>query len=166
MTWLDCYSGQSTDELIALEGVFRTDSLVLAFEQALDQKAYHRGKAALSAEEVVVLAVEALERELNNGGYEQFFTNSSKEYAAVIVDALSRIGCVQVVALTSKAIAALTIDGALTADAIDHAMSATDEERTRKLRACDQDYFRLRTDLAAPLFQFVKSQRGKIVLGS
>ena len=34
--FLEAYDGQSTDELIALEGQFRIDSIVLAFEAALD----------------------------------------------------------------------------------------------------------------------------------
>jgi hypothetical protein len=37
------YSGQSTDELLALEGRYRLDSLVLALEQALLQKAAREG---------------------------------------------------------------------------------------------------------------------------
>jgi hypothetical protein len=35
LKWLEGYSGQTTEELIALEGEYRIDSLVLAFEQAL-----------------------------------------------------------------------------------------------------------------------------------
>ena len=93
LKWLDQYTGQTTDELIALEGEYRTDSLVLAFEQALDQKTARAGTEELTAEERVVLAVEALEREVNNGGYGQFFTNDSNEYTPIIVDALMRIGC-------------------------------------------------------------------------
>ena len=165
MKWLPGYSGQSTEELIALYGIFRTDSIVLAFEQALDQKAYRLGDSALSAEEVVILAIEALEREVNNGGYKQFFTNSSKEYASVIVDALNRIGCTQVAELTSKAINALAIDGALTVDAIDHVMRSEHEERTAKLSKCDGQHFHLRTDLAETLFEFIKSTRAKIIIG-
>jgi hypothetical protein len=38
LKWLDSYSGQTADQLLALEGEYRIDSLVLAFEQALDQK--------------------------------------------------------------------------------------------------------------------------------
>lgn len=49
---LEGYSGQTTDELIALEGEFRTDSLVLAFEQAI------MAKDELTDEERVVLADE------------------------------------------------------------------------------------------------------------
>jgi hypothetical protein len=118
----------------------------------------------LSAEEVVILAIEALEREVNNGGYEQFFTNSSKEYASVIIDALNRIGCVQVADLTNRAISALAIKGALTVDAIDHAMRSEHGERMEKLSKYDEQYFHLRTDLAESLFEFIKSNRAKIVL--
>ena len=33
--WFDAYGGQTTEQLLALEGEYRTDSLVLAFEQAI-----------------------------------------------------------------------------------------------------------------------------------
>ena len=82
LKWLEKYSGQTTDELIALEGKFRTDSLVTAFHQAVEQKWARDGGEALSEEEIVVLAIEALECEVNNGGYDQFFINSS-EYAPI-----------------------------------------------------------------------------------
>ena len=91
--WLDGYSGQSVDELLSLEGSCRCDSLVLAFEEAIGRKSQHNGANSLTVEERVVLAVEALEREVNNGGYDQFFINSSREFAPTIVDALQRIGC-------------------------------------------------------------------------
>ena len=38
--WLDEYSGQTVDELISLESTHRIDSLVLALEEAIDQKAF------------------------------------------------------------------------------------------------------------------------------
>jgi hypothetical protein len=38
------------------------------------------------------MAVESLEREVNNGGYDQFFVNAA-EYTPVIADSLSAIGC-------------------------------------------------------------------------
>lgn len=60
------YSGQTTDELIALASNYRIDSIVLAFEQALDQRSLAR---ELTVEESWILAIEALEREVNNGGY-------------------------------------------------------------------------------------------------
>ena len=41
--WLDGYAGQSTDDLIALDGAYRTDSVVLAFEAAILAKAERLG---------------------------------------------------------------------------------------------------------------------------
>jgi Ni,Fe-hydrogenase I small subunit len=66
--FLDSYEGQSTEELLALEREYRVDSLVLAFEQAIQNKS----PDSISTEESYVLAVEGLEREVNNGGYSQF----------------------------------------------------------------------------------------------
>ena len=62
--FLEGYEGQSTEELLGLEGEYRLDSLVLAFEQAIQGKA----PDSISTEESYVLAVEGLEREVNNGG--------------------------------------------------------------------------------------------------
>src|SRR5438105_806752 len=102
LQWLDKYSGQTVEQLIALEGEFRIDSVVLAFEQAMDQKAARLGDASLSDEERVILAVEALEREVNNGGYGQFY--SSSEYAPIVVRALRLIGCPKTAEITQKAL--------------------------------------------------------------
>src|SRR2546421_9028027 len=103
LQWLDRYNGESFDELVALEGSYRIDSLVLAFEEAMDQKAARVGENKLTGEERVILAVEALERELNNGGYGQFFLNTPA-YAPIIVDALRRIGCPKVAEITDRAV--------------------------------------------------------------
>ena len=46
--WLEQYPGQTTDELIALERQYRTDSSARAFEQALDQKVERVGKEGLT----------------------------------------------------------------------------------------------------------------------
>lgn len=162
--WLDAYAGQTTDELIALQGEYRTDSLVLAFEQALDQKAERVGREGLTREELVILAIEALEREVNNGGYNQFFINSSKEYAAVVVDALKRIGCAETAQLTQRAIEALGIEGPVTIAAIDRVMENEDSERDDKLGACDEHYFDVAGDLAGPLLEFIKGNKDKITL--
>ena len=43
-------------------------AIVLGFEEALLKKSFRDGDLAINDEERVVLAVEALEREVNNGG--------------------------------------------------------------------------------------------------
>jgi hypothetical protein len=162
--WLDEYKGQTTDELIALQDEYRTDSIVLAFEQALDQKVDRLGQASLSAEEKVVLAIVALEREVNNGGYDQFFINSSKEYTPIVVDALKRIGCAGTAQLTQQAIDTLGIKGQVTVEAIDRVMEEENNERDKKLEQCDERYYKVAGDLAGPLLEFIKSNKAKITL--
>ena len=163
LKWFDEYSGQSTDELIALEGKYRTDSLVCAFEQVIQQKAVIIGDDSLTDEERVILAVEALEREVNNGGYVQFFFNS-KEYAPIVVDALNRIGCAETAALTQEAIDALGIIGPLTVEAIDRVMEEESEQLIEKLDSFANRYYREAGDLSEPLLEFIKRNKERIII--
>ena len=158
--WLE-YSGESADQLLSLEGKYRIDSLVLAFEQAINQKAEREGMPSLTDEERVVLAVEALERELNNGGYDQFFVNSSREFAPTVVGALQRIGCKKTATITQRAIKALGTS-ALTAEAIDAAIAGDDEQRLAKLNRCDASYYKSGEPIAERLFAFIKANIASI----
>jgi hypothetical protein len=159
--WLDGYSGETVDELIALEGKYRTDSLVLAFEQAMDQKASRFGIDKLTAEERVILAVEALEREVNNGGYDQFFVNSSREYASIIVDALRRIGCPKTAEITQKALR-LVQNTPITNEETEDGMSEENDQRAEALGKCDSLYFERPENIEESLFAFIKANRAKI----
>jgi hypothetical protein len=162
--FLDGYSGQSVDELISLEGEYRVDSLVLAFEQAIQQKAAQIGVGGLSDEERIVLAVEALEREVNNGGYDQFFRNASKEWTPFVVEALRRIGCPQTAETTQQASAALGIAARADVEAIDAVMSEDSEARDQTLSDCDGAYYQSSEDIAGRLFAFIKARRNHIAL--
>lgn len=162
--WLDSYTGQTTDELIQLESEYRIDSLVLAFEQAVDQKAARLGEDAISEEERFILAVEALEREVNNGGYGQFFLNSSNEYAAVIVDALDRIDCPNTARITRAAIDALAVDGDPTSEVVENAIREDNPRRDKLLGELDDQYYRNDEEIADRLFAFIKANRDRIVL--
>jgi len=159
--WLDGYSGESAERLLSLEGSYRTDSLVLAFEQAIGQKAERDGMQSLTDEERIVLAVEALEREVNNGGYDQFFVNSSREFALIIVGALERIGCKKTANITQKAIKALGISD-LRSDAIEAIICTRDEGRRTKLNHCDDAYYKNAEPIAERLFAFIKANRASI----
>ena len=152
LQWLDGHNGESVDDLIALEVKYRTDSLVLAFEEALDKKAARLGDAKLSDEERVILAIEALEREVNNGGYDQFFVNSSREYAPIIVNALRRIGCPKVAEITQKALKIM------------QEFPEDNEDRQEALGECDTQYFEYPENIEKSLFAFIKANRSKIKL--
>jgi hypothetical protein len=166
LKWLDEYSGQSTKALLALEGKYQTESLVLAFDQALQQKADNVGYADLTDEERVVLAVEAVEREVNNGGFMQLFMNSSKELAPIFVDSLKRIGCKEAANLTQEAIDIMEVEGESDEGDFDEEMDDGEENESRddRLSDCDERYCDVADELTGRLFEFIKKNRDKITL--
>jgi hypothetical protein len=135
--WLDTAAGRSIDELIALERDYRIDSIVVAIEGAL------LAKPKLTPAETVVVAVEAMEREVNNGGFAQFFSNSSSEYAPVLVSALQQIGAPETAAVAQRAITAW-------------------EASQDQFDECDTAYYELKEPIADKLFDFIKSKRAEI----
>jgi hypothetical protein len=162
-TWFEAYDGQTTDELLALEADYRIDSIVLAFEQAIEQKA---ASQPISKEERCVLAIEALEREVNNGGYSQFFLNSSHDFVDVIEDALLAIGCPKTAAITRQGIVSLGISGEVTGDKAEAVILADTEAIREALDDCDDQYFGNDEPIADRLFAWIKRNRALVSVGA
>ncbi|MGD0938948.1 MAG: DUF4375 domain-containing protein [Terracidiphilus sp.] len=163
LKWLDGYTGQTLEELLALADEYRVDSLLAAMEQALDRKAADVGEQDLSDEERIVLAVEALEREVNNGGYGQFFSNTSGQYTPIIVASLLHIGCPETANITSGAINALGTED-YSPEALDAALESENDERDEQLDECDGLYSGTGEDIAGQLFEFVRAHQDAIQL--
>lgn len=159
--FLKKYSGQTVGELLDLASEYRIDSLVCAFEEAMIQKKARVGEDNLVDEEHIILGIEALEREVNNGGYDQFFFNSSREYAPTIVDWLLRINCPKTAEITRDAIEALNLENLsdLTRQTF---VETNDKERTQKLHQCDSRYNASGENIADQLFAFIKTNRDAI----
>jgi hypothetical protein len=156
--WFDEYSGQSISELLALKDSHRIDSILVAIEAALQKK------ERLSYEEWIVVAVEALEREVNNGGYEQFFLNSSNEYAGFIVSALEAIGCLQVATITSRALQAIGASDKWEPSDYESAATEADADVLETLQEIDEEYYSCPESIEQNLFTFVDANRARIVL--
>ena len=158
--FLKGYSGQTTDQLLALEENYRVDSIVLAFEEAL----LHKSTPDLTREEQYVLAVEALEREVNNGGYLQFFTNASAQ-AAIIETALRAIDCPVTAQVTHDAIATLELEEDFTPEDVEAAAEDADESVREVLEECDNRYFDDGEPIADRLFDWIRKNRKSIRVG-
>jgi Domain of unknown function (DUF4375) len=162
LQWLEKYTGQTVDELIALEGKYRTDSLVLAFEQAIDQKVAHGDAEDVSEEEMIVLAIEAMEREVNNGGWGQFFIDTG-QFAPIIVDALRRIGCPKTATIARRAVK-IVEETPITDEEIENLTWEENETRQEALDVCDNQYFEAPEKIEESLFAFIKANRAKFRL--
>lgn len=156
--FLERYSGQTLQQLIAMKSSHRIDSLVLAVEQALLQKL----DSALTEPERVVIAVEAMEREVNNGGYGQLFLNSPRESTGFLVRALEVIGCPKVAAISSDAIEILKLPPGFDANAVERVASQLSDEALRKLGECDSRYYANDESIDERLFAYIERHQDEI----
>lgn len=154
--FLKAYGGQTTDELLAMAGTHRIDSLVLAFEQAIE------AKSRPSTLERYILAIEGLEREVNNGGYAQFFMNSSGQYAAEVEAALRAINCPKTADITRDAIDAIAPDEDLDPQTLSDAASNPSDRVARQLAKCDDRYFSNDEPIADRLFEWIAANKDAV----
>jgi Domain of unknown function (DUF4375) len=153
--WLD-YEGQNTAEILACRATHRVDSLLCALEQALLLRQERNPSTAITPEEQSLLAIMALQREVNNGGYHQFFVNSSCEYALMVVPALQSVSCDATAALTQKALDALRVHP-LAVQAIATSILKPNSKRDQALDALDQQFYGT-FEIEPKLFAFVESR--------
>jgi hypothetical protein len=161
LPWLE-YAGQSTAQILAAKSSHRIDSLLCAMEEGILLRQSKAGKRGTTAVERTFLAVMALDREVNNGGYRQFFSNSTRAYASAIVAALRKIGCDATAALTAKAIDVLALER-VSAQAVYRAVLRPDARRDRKLTFYNRQYCQL-GEIEPRLFAFAEAHAPQIVL--
>lgn len=157
MEWFENVEHLSIAEIAALSGRYRSDSLVVAIEAILIDK--DESGAELTEGELKFLAIEALEREVNNGGFSQLFVNESRRFVPFIVSALETIGASRTRALVERAINALKLDHSLLgSDPMRYleSMSESTEDPAieEKLGELDAEYYELGEDLASALLSY------------
>jgi hypothetical protein len=171
LPFLEKYEGQTIDEIIALRGRYRDDSLVLAIESALierenwhdlDNERIERAFLSLTKTERVIMAIEAMEREVNNGGYAQFFMNSSKHFAPYIGQALQTIGCTEFEGLMTNAIAELRLPQEFDGEDCDSALTSLREEISPKLQELNERYYQTLEPVCDKLFSYIEHHKSEI----
>jgi hypothetical protein len=162
--WLEQYGGQTAGELVAMRDRYRIDSLLCALEMGIEQSLARRDLNDLSVPEWTLLAIQALQREVNNGGYHQFFINSSADYIHGIVAALMRIGCPEQAAIAAEAIAAAGITEDMEPAAISEHVEEFSEESQDRLGAFDQRFYACRENLDDASFAYIEKHQAEIRL--
>ncbi len=158
--WLDGYTGQTIDELLIYEGTDEVHSILFALETAIDEKAKSAGPLRVTGVEVIVQSVLALDREVNNGGYDQYFRNSSRRYAPMVVNHLFSIGSAEIADITQRALDSLGIPK-ISVPAIEAEMQRENVQRDRALNRCDLEFYEQK-GLLERLFTYVKAHQDGI----
>jgi len=118
----------------------------------------------LSAPEQVIVCVYELEREVNNGGFDQFFRNSPGQYVLETVQALEAIGAPSMAEITRNAVALAFPDGNIPADQDERSdiLDAAGETLGEQLSKLDDRFYEYPDDLTELLFSYVQVNRDSI----
>ncbi len=112
--------------------------------------------ALQSLPQKVFSAIWAVESEVNNGGFSQYFSNSSAESASFVAEALETIGAPKTADICKRAIAAAFPAGLPRApEAIRLFAADFPDEILEKLEPLDQEFFAYPHSLTDLLFAYV-----------
>jgi hypothetical protein len=112
--------------------------------------------ASQSRPQKVFSAIWEVESEVNNGGFSQYFLNSSSESASFVVDALEILGAPKTADICKRAIGAAFPDGLPQAvEAIRSAAACFPDRVLAALEPLDQEFFSYPHNLTNLLFAYV-----------
>jgi hypothetical protein len=118
---------------------------------------------ALSLPKRVFRAIWELESEVNNGGFHQYFSNSSGSLVPNVVDALRAIGAVAMAGIVGCAIEAVGPSVSWSDDSARQAsLGDLSPEAMEKLDELDQAFYAYPDDLTALLYRFVSKHRDEV----
>lgn len=114
----------------------------------------------LSKEQAVIYLCNTLEGEVYNGGYDQFFCNSSGNFAIDTVDALNEIGAHGTAKCLQKALSIFPNslppkDRDLRIDALNE----TPEDKRAILSELDDEFYEEKEPLAQLMFQYIHAHK-------
>ncbi|OGC69552.1 hypothetical protein A2415_03170 [candidate division WWE3 bacterium RIFOXYC1_FULL_39_7] len=119
---------------------------------------FFENSTELSQYELIFEYVEELEREVNNGGFDQFFFNSAGNYTEDIVSALKEIGALYTADLVSEAAAQFPNKQVpKDRDTRQEVMESLPKEVTTKWDELDHKFYEYTDNLSELLIGFVKS---------
>ena len=112
--------------------------------------------ALQSLPQKVFSAIWAVESEVNNGGFSQYFLNSSAETTPFVVEALRTVGAPDTAFICERAIsAAFPVGLPKTVNEIGHLAAEFSEETLEQLEGLDQEFFSYPNNLMDLLFDYV-----------
>lgn len=115
----------------------------------------------ISRAELTIYLCQALEGEVNNGGFSQFFFNSSGDYASETVEALREIGALKTAVILQKANSVYP-NGLVPKDRDEREQYLLDNEEVGKaLSEADDAFYGCEENLAELSYTYVMNNRGQ-----
>lgn len=138
-----------------------TNDFVVAMTEHLDDKTqYGDNMSVLSEAERIFYITQTLEMEVNNGGFSQFFYNSSGNFSNELVSAFTAIGANATAAICQKAIAAFGRDIPVDRDKREEMLDELESEEIDEiLEECDGAFYDYEDNLNELNYNFVMKNK-------
>ena len=138
-----------------------TNNFVVAMTEHLDNKTqYGEDMSALSEAERIFYITQTLEMEVNNGGFSQFFYNSSGNFSNELVGAFTAIGANATAAICQKVISAFGRDIPVDRDEREEMLDGLEsDEFDEILEECDNAFFDYEDNLNELNYNFVMKNK-------
>ncbi|MBX3414053.1 MAG: DMP19 family protein [Pirellulales bacterium] len=117
----------------------------------------------LTRPEQVFFGVWELEAEVNNGGFDQYFYNSSGDHAFAIVDVLNEINAHQAAAIVRQAISVFN-GGMFSRESAkrQEQLLALSEDAEEEFDSLDEEFFEYPDNLTELLYAYVRQHQSEI----
>lgn len=147
-----------------MEHIWRlTDAndFVVALVEHLDKKTqYGEDMSVLSAEERIFYITQTLEMEVNNGGFAQFFYNSSGNFSNEVVNAFHAIGANTTATICKKALSAFGFEIPVDRDEREKMLDELgNDEIDGTFEECDNAFYDYTDNLNELNYKFVMKNR-------
>ena len=138
-----------------------TNDFVVAMTEHLENKTqYGEDMSVLSEAERIFYITQTLEMEVNNGGFSQFFYNSSGNFSNELVGAFTAIGANATAAICQKAISAFGRDIPVDRDEREEMLDELEsDEFDEILEECDNAFFDYEDNLNELNYNFVMKNK-------
>lgn len=136
------------------------DFIIALLEHIQEKSQYGDEMSVLSNPERVFYITQTLEIEVNNGGFSQFFYNSSVDFTNELIGAFSEIGAWATVAICQKAIAVFDREIPVDRDAREEMLDELERDEIDEiLDECDKAFYEYVDDLNALNYAYVMKNK-------
>lgn len=155
------FETKSIDDIWTIE---EKDNFVIEMNQYIAEKCeYGDNMEALNEEQRILYITQALEMEVNNGGFSQFFFNSGGVFANELVSSFEKIGAVKTAEICKKAVSIFGDVIPTDRDEIQDIITPDDEKEEERieeiLNECDDAFFEYEDDLVELNYQFIMNNK-------
>jgi hypothetical protein len=157
--------GKTTDEILSHDGSNEVSKVLGALQYRIGQKADARGERSLTDTERKLLAANEVDAEVNNGGFDQYFSNSSGDSAEAALAGLKEMGAAGAAALLERAMAVFPggkppADRSKRQDAMEQIASQSKPVWDK----CDSEFYKLTESITDLSLAYAKKNKAEIVL--